>query len=262
MGNSSRGREILGNDVALGSFHESNPTLDLTPKEIFIMRLVTTLQVAAVLVAMAGVGTLSAEPVAEAPAAVVHESATSAQPLKVGAALPVVPPLRNAKGEAVSLADLTKEKTTLLIFYRGGWCPYCVTHLRELAQIQPELEAAGVQVVALSPDSPETITGHLAKGALPYTILSDSQHEAMKAFGVAFAVDEATQGKLKGYGIDMAKDSGNPDPVLPVPSVFVIGKDGKVAFAQSDADDKKRLSAKAVLAAVNVSPAATELPTP
>lgn len=188
--------------------------------------------------------------------AAVAATAQQAKPLKVGDALPAVDALADAKGGSVSLADATKGKTSVVVFYRGGWCPYCNTHLADLARIQPELAAGGVQILAVSPDSPESLAKYGAEHPLPYTLLSDSQHKAMKAFGVAFVVDGETQAKLKGYGIDLAAASGNSEQVLPVPSVFVIDKDGKVSFAHANADYTKRLGGDEILAAAGIAPAA------
>lgn len=184
--------------------------------------------------------------------AAIHPNPQAAKALKVGEALPTIPALKNAKGEAVNLAEATQGKTTVLVFYRGGWCPYCNTHLAELAKIQPELAAHGVQVLAISPDSVTTLAAYPAEKQQPYTLLSDSDHAAAIAFGVAFAVDAETQAKLKGYGIDLVKASGNPDQVLPVPSVFVINPEGKVAFSHANADYTTRLSGAEILKAAGI----------
>jgi peroxiredoxin len=179
----------------------------------------------------------------------VYADAKSAKPLKAGDQLPAMAPLQNAKGESVSLAEATKGKTSVVVFYRGGWCPYCNTHLAELAKIQPELTAKGVQIIAISPDSSETVAKQTMEKPLPYTVLSDSKHSAAKAMGVAFAVDAETQGKLKGYGIDLVKASGNSEQILPVPAVFVVNPEGRIAFAHANPDYTKRLSGEEILAA-------------
>lgn len=184
----------------------------------------------------------------------IHPKAEAAQPVKVGEQAPAGKGLRNAKGEAVDLAAVTKGKTTLLVFYRGSWCPYCNTHLGELAALQPELAANGVQVIAISPDSPATLAAYPAEKKKPYTLISESTFEAAKAFGVAFAVDKAMEEKLQGYGIDLAKASGNTAAVLPVPAVFVIGPDGLVKFSHANADYTKRLSGAQVLKALGLEP--------
>lgn len=180
-----------------------------------------------------------------------HGVAASAQevtPIKVGESVPAVS-VRDSKGTAVSVAEAAKAKPTVIVFYRGGWCPYCNAHLAELAKIQPALAQSGANLVAISPDSPETLAAYEAEHSLPFKLMSDASHDAAKAFGIAFAVDAPTQEKLKGYGIDLAKASGNSEQVLPVPSVFVV-KDGKVTYAHSNADYTKRLSGEEVLAAL------------
>ena len=41
--------------------------------------------------------------------------------------------------------------------YRGSWCPYCNTQLSEIASIEDELKKLGYQIVAISPDKPESL---------------------------------------------------------------------------------------------------------
>lgn len=182
---------------------------------------------------------------------VVHASAGEAMPLKVGEPVPAVPSLTNVKGEAVVLGELLQGEPAVIVFYRGGWCPFCNTQLAGLTKVHSELKARGVRLIAISPDKPEELSKSVEKDSLPYTLLSDSDHEAMKAFGVAFAVDAATQKKYQGYGIDLAKASGNSEAVLPVPSVFVVDARGTVKFAYSNPDYKVRLGEAELLKAVD-----------
>jgi peroxiredoxin len=174
------------------------------------------------------------------------------KPLKVGDALPRLAPLKDAKGELVTLADAVRGKTAVIVFYRGGWCPYCNTHLSDLARIQPQLAAKGIELIGISPDKPEELAKTATKDNLPYTLLSDSDKKAAVAFGLAFAVDEATLVRYKGFGIDLAAASGNPDAVLPVPSVFVVDAEGKLTFAYTNPEYKVRLSGEEVLKAAGV----------
>ncbi|CAN5417058.1 hypothetical protein BH09SUM1_BH09SUM1_12520 [soil metagenome] len=186
-------------------------------------------------------------------ATTVYAKAEDVQPLKFGAPLPAVS-VKNAKGETVTLADATKGRRSVIVFYRGGWCPFCNKHLADLATIEPQLAASGIPIIAISPDSPETITAYGAKHLLPYTLLSDSSHDAIKAFGVAFAVDAETQQKYKGYGIDLAAASGNADAVLPTPSVFIVDPSGKITYSHTNPDYKSRMSGAEILKAAGVAP--------
>ncbi len=191
----------------------------------------------------------------EAPRTTIHPSAEDIKPLETGDKVPHPVMVRDKDGEHAMLRDTLKEgATTVLVFYRGGWCPYCTTHLAELAQVAPELENAGVELLALSPDKPEKVAEHLEDRELPYRLLSDSNAQAMAAFGVAFAVDEETVEQLRGYGMDLAEWSGNPENILPVPAVFVVNEEYEITFAHAEPDYTVRLSGEELLKAAGVKP--------
>lgn len=181
--------------------------------------------------------------------AMVHESAEAVKPLQPGAHVPKVS-LKTVKGESTKLADVLNGKPAVVVFYRGGWCPYCNTHLSELSQIRNTLNQQGVQLVAISPDMPEKLAETTKSEELSYTLLSDSDYSAMTAFGVAFGVDDETDKKLKGYGIDLVAWSGSDKKILPVPSVFVVDGEGVIKYTYANPDYKVRLSGEEVLKAV------------
>ena len=142
----------------------------------------------------------------------------------------------------------SSRQPTLLIFYRSGWCPYCNAHLQDLRTVVPKIVAMGYQVLFLSTDQPRLLYSSL-KSQVPYHILSDSSMGAAHAFGVAYRVDGATLEKLKSYGIDLEATQGNALHELPVPSVFVVDRQGVVRFRHYDPNYEVRLDAAHVLAA-------------
>ena len=182
-------------------------------------------------------------------------AAPAAQPLKVGDSIPDVK-LRTEEDKEVSLRKLVSEKPTVLIFYRGGWCPFCNRHLQALAGIEKDLEKDGVQLLAISPDQPKKLRETPDRAKLGYRLLSDSDAEAAKAFGIAFKVDDATVEKYKAsYQIDLEAAAGNKNHLLPHPAVFVTDMSGKIRFAHVNPDYKVRLEpAKIVEAARSVKP--------
>ena len=131
-------------------------------------------------------------------------SVSDLRPILISETIPDVTLLNN-EGEKVSLHGLVKTAPTLFVFYRGGWCPYCNTHLSDLRKIESELKEMGVQIVAVSPDTVENLNKTVDKNTLDYTLLSDTKMEASKAFGLAYKVDDETMSMLKGYGIDLEK---------------------------------------------------------
>jgi len=80
------------------------------------------------------------------------------------------------------------------------------------------------------------------KHQLTYTLLSDHAMIAARAFGIAFRVDEATLDEYMGYGIDLEAASGETHHLLPVPAVFIVGRDEIIKFSYANPDYKVRLA--------------------
>lgn len=172
-----------------------------------------------------------------------------ARPLAVGDAIPDVT-LRTETDQEVSLRKLISEKPTVLIFYRGGWCPYCTRHLSQLAGIEQDLERAGAQLVAISVDQPSKLRETPQRDKLGYRLLSDSDATAVKAFGLAFQVEDALVRKYKdAYRIDLEAASGRTHHLLPHPAVFVADTHGQIRFAHVNPDYKVRLEPSKILEA-------------
>ncbi len=189
-----------------------------------------------ILFGLAGLGLVSAQAADDAPA-------------RAGAAVPAAV-VETVEGERVELRAWLGGRPTVLIFYRGGWCPYCTKHLAALAEIEGELRAKGFQLVALSPDRPEKLRARPAHAGLGYTLLSDRRAEAMRALGIAFRVEDALVATYKErYGIDLEADSGETHHLLPHPAVFVVDAAGVIRFAHVNPDYKVRLSGQEILAA-------------
>jgi len=147
----------------------------------------------------------------------------------------------------VGLDRLVGEKPTVLIFYRGSWCPYCIKHLNEIEKAYDRIAARGYQVLAVSPDKPEEIRVMQGKFSFRFRVLSDSPMAVSKAFGIAFTLDPATRKKLAGYGIDVVKASGLNHYQLPHPSVYLFDQDGKLTFRHVNPDYKVRLDPEDLL---------------
>ena len=83
----------------------------------------------------------------------IPDKATDINPLLVGMQIPEIE-LKDTKNKTVSLAEEISQKPTAIIYYRGGWCPYCSKQLAGLREIEDELYDLGIKVIAISPDSP------------------------------------------------------------------------------------------------------------
>ena len=183
-------------------------------------------------------------------ATVPPEDAADLTPLPVGAELPDGT-VRLKDGEEKRLKEVLAEQKSILIFYRGGWCPFCTEQLQDLLTIEEELVSRGYTLYGISPDSPASLQEAQDTMQLPYTLLSDSSMELTNAFGLAFRVDEETYDRLQGHGIDLEDASGESHRLLPMPAVYVIDAGGAIQWVQYDPDYRQRLSAEKLLAAIS-----------
>ena len=179
----------------------------------------------------------------------VASSAQEAKPIEVGTAAPDAG-LRDLDGNDVTLREIVAGQPTVLIFYRGSWCPFCNLHLSDLVTVEEELRSLGYQIIAISPDRPEELNKMTAADHLNYRLFSDPRAEAMKKFGVAYQVDDAAVTNMKQkFNVDLERSSGQTHHILPVPSVFILDRGGKIVFVHADPDYKVRMKGAEVLAA-------------
>lgn len=145
--------------------------------------------------------------------------------------------LRTIEDEPVSLRELAEEKGPLIItFYRGGWCPFCNRALEDWQDKLGAIEAAGATFVAITPEKPDLAGKTKDKNKLSYIVLSDAENQAAESLNVLFALDEETQKKYEGYGIDLDQTNGSGEWKLPHPATFIIDREGVVRYAHVDPD--------------------------
>ncbi len=124
--------------------------------------------------------------------------------------------------------------------------------LGKLHEIEPRLVELGYRLIAISTDRPEKLRESIQKHDLSYTLLSDSTARAARAFRIAYRVEDATYERLQGFGIDLEEASGEAHHLLPVPSVFLVGRDGIIRFVYSNPDYTVRIAPEALLEAARV----------
>lgn len=177
------------------------------------------------------------------------------RPLLNGQTVPSGIQVQDSQGAAVDLSATLAKQKTILVFYRGGWCPYCNTQLAGLREISPQLQKLGYRILAISPELPAASakSEQMTKdAALNYQLLSDSKLNALQGFGVAYYMDAATEKTYKGsYGIQLTYDSTG-QAVLPAPAVFIISQSGEIQFSYVHINYKTRLQPRLLLLAAEL----------
>ncbi|MBC12338.1 peroxiredoxin-like family protein [Rubrivirga sp. SAORIC476] len=161
--------------------------------------------------------------------------------------------LPDATGETVRLSDLLLDGPVVVTFYRGAWCPYCNTQLRDYQQALGSFEATGARLVAISPQAPDSSMSMAERNALAYSVLSDTGGQVSQQYGLVFRVDAETRARYEAVGIDLARyNGGDTDAAwaLPVPATYVIDPSGIIRAAFVEADYTQRASPRQVLEAL------------
>jgi len=170
----------------------------------------------------------------------IPKSATDIAPLLIGEKIPDIA-LKTSENKDAQLSNLFKNKKTVLVFYRGGWCPYCNLHLSALAEAEKQILDLGYQIIAISPDTTENLKITAEKDKVKYTLLSDSKGELIKATGIAFEAPENYKSTINVYS------NGVNTSFLPVPSVFVVNADSDILFEYISPDFKHRISSELLI---------------
>lgn len=176
-------------------------------------------------------------------------------PLLNGLTIPAVN-LTTADNQTLALEQLVKQKPSVLVFYRGGWCPYCNAQLAALRDIEPQLAKLGYQLIAITPDSVASISKSLADTGgqkLNYTLLSDANFAASSAFGLAYYPDDKTAAAYKGkLGSLITTEAGSEKVVLPVPAVYILNTKGEAVFNYVHINYKTRLEGELLVKAAEL----------
>lgn len=165
--------------------------------------------------------------------------------------------LPNATGESVSLASLLEQGPVVLVWYRGGWCPYCNATLRGFQGILGDLRAAGATLVAISPETPDKSLSTQQKNELGFTVLSDANNDVARTYGTVFSLTGPVHEAYNGWfqfdqwnGYEAGKGTGE----LPLAATYVIDRSGVIRSAFLNADYRERAEPADVLAAVRALP--------
>ncbi|MGA7433696.1 MAG: peroxiredoxin-like family protein [Xanthobacteraceae bacterium] len=166
--------------------------------------------------------------------------------LKAGDRAPPIA-LTNAKGAIVDIKSLLVRGPAIVTFYRGGWCPYCNLELRAFQQILPEIKAAGASLVAISPEKPDDTLSTAEKNALDFEVLSDVGQKVGRAFGLVYTFSDELISTYKQFGQDIPGRNASDEWALPISATYVIGQNGHIIYAYTDADYRDRAEPAEVL---------------
>ncbi len=169
--------------------------------------------------------------------------------LPVGAAAPGFA-LRDSNGRALRSDDLLALGPLVVKFFRGRWCPYCMTELETWRDRYERLREQGGLMVAIGPQTERQSDFMVGQHGLPFPVLSDPGNLLAEQFGLVYTTPEYYRTYYKSILVNIPFVNGDESWRLPLPATYVIARDGRVAFAEAHADFRVRPEPEEVLALI------------
>lgn len=157
--------------------------------------------------------------------------------------------LTNQTGESVTLSELLAKGPVVLMWYRGGWCPFCNLTLRAYQERLEDFNALGATLVALTPELPDRSITTAEKAGLGYQVLSDVGNAVAREYGVVFSLTEGVKANYE-QAFGLSQYNGDDKGELPLAATYVIHQDGTIRWAFLDADYRNRAEPDDVIAAL------------
>jgi peroxiredoxin len=168
--------------------------------------------------------------------------------LPVGALAPQFA-LNDATGRLVHSADLLALGPLVVKFFRGRWCPYCVTELEAWRDLYGALRERGAFLVAIGPQTQRQSDFMAGQHGLPFPVLSDPGNTVAEQFGLVYTVPEFHRAYYLSILVNIPFVNGEKSWRLPIPATYAIAKDRRILFAEAHADFRVRPEPEEALAA-------------
>ena len=161
-----------------------------------------------------------------------------------------------ATGRLVSLERLLARSPVVIAFHRGHWCPICRLNAVGLSEVQELLKP--VEIVAISAETERFTQEIRTEAGARFPFLTDIANGYALANGLAVFIDPAMSSLIESAGWDVPAYQGGTGWILPIPSVYLVGQDGRILARHVDADYRRRLEPYELLAMVGAALPSTE----
>ena len=158
--------------------------------------------------------------------------------------------LPDETGRLVGLAQLLERGPVVMSFHRGHWCPYCRISADALARIEPEVRAAGAQIVVITPEVQRFTSELKSDERATFPVLTDLDSGYALELQLAIKIDEEKRVAMTRAGWDISAFQDNENWTLPIPATFIVGSDGLVKARFVDPDYRKRMDVDDILGAL------------
>ena len=200
--------------------------------------------------------TMAADPPAEPMGAFAREQAELAASSPAGIA-PVGTVLPDAElldvhGAATTLYAAAGSGASVLVLYRGAWCPYCNIALSAYqAQLLPQLTARGIPLVAISPQKPDGSLTMQQKHSLAFAVVSDPGNTIAGRLGILTRPSPEARAAQLHLGLDLTGVNADGTVTLPMPATVILGAGRTVRWIDVHPDYSTRTEPQQIIDALD-----------
>jgi peroxiredoxin len=171
--------------------------------------------------------------------------------IEIGAVLPDAE-LLDPHGSPTTLYQALGAGLSILVLYRGLWCPYCNIALRTYqTELIPELRRRAAQLIAVSPQTPDGSLSTQEKDQLTFTVLSDPGNQVATAIGVLTQPSAEARAAQTKLGLDVTAVNADGTATLPMPTTVIVDADHVVRWVDVHPDYTTRSEPDEILAALD-----------
>jgi peroxiredoxin len=154
-------------------------------------------------------------------------------------------------GHPTTLAGTLVGKPAVIVFYRGGWCPYCNIALRTYqTELVPALATLGISLIAISPQTADGSLSTKETKELTFTVLSDPGNQLARQLGILTAPSEGVRQAQLQLGLDVTQVNADGTTGLPMPTVIIADAAGTIRWIDVHRDYTTRTEPEQVLRAI------------
>jgi peroxiredoxin len=151
-------------------------------------------------------------------------------------------------GKLISLESLLETGAAVLVFHRGHWCPYCRLNIGAVAEVEDKLAPA--RVVGICAETRRFTRQMRGEMDARFPILTDVGAGYALSINMAVWVPTRMSQMIAGAGWDIPLYQGT-DWILPIPGVFIVDRDGRIASRHVDPDYRRRMEIADLLRGVD-----------
>jgi peroxiredoxin len=155
--------------------------------------------------------------------------------------------LQDSLGRLVKSSDLRALGPVILNFFRGRWCPYCITELEAWRDLYPIVRDHGGLLAAVSPQTVRQSDFTQGQHDIPFPLLYDDGCKVSEQFGLVYTIPPYHQQHYRNVLVNLPFVNGDQSWKLILPATYVLASDGTVLFAEAYADFRVRPEPEEVL---------------